>query len=202
MTQYGKERAVLMLWRAEVAQLARLATELLHEVCNEAGLADPRLTDEQHHTTVATLRLKPALRESVQLLISPQQRRQGCRRMERLGAAAVNRGRDLPGRNLLGETLHCKGSQILAIEQAVDLPVRRGIDHKGARPGSALQAGGEIRRSPDCRRLPNSARSNESAHDYQTGGDPYSNLERRRSGRRFGDSLDDSQGSTDSLFGI
>jgi hypothetical protein len=50
--------------------------------------------------------------------------------------------------------------------------------------------------------LPNSARSSGSAHDCQTGGDPYSNLERRRSGRRFGDSLDDSQGSTDSLFGI
>ena len=63
-----------MLWRAEVAQLMRLATETLHEGYNKPGFAYPRLADEQHHTTLATLRLKPALRESAQLLISSQQR--------------------------------------------------------------------------------------------------------------------------------
>ena len=49
------------------------AIEPVHEVHNKPGFADPWLTDEQHHTTRATLRLKPALRESVQLRISAQQ---------------------------------------------------------------------------------------------------------------------------------
>jgi hypothetical protein len=64
MAEYGEERAVLMLWRAEVAQLVRLAAEPLCERCNKPGFADSWLTDEQHHTTLATLRLKPELRES------------------------------------------------------------------------------------------------------------------------------------------
>ena len=41
-----------MLWRAEVAQLVRLAAEPLHERPNKPGLADPWLTDEAHHTTL------------------------------------------------------------------------------------------------------------------------------------------------------
>jgi hypothetical protein len=138
MAQYGEERAVLMLWRAEVAQLMRLATETLHEGYNEPGFAYPWLTGEQHHATLATLRLKPALRESAQLLISSQQRHQGYRRMERFGAAAVSRSRNLPSRNLLGESLQIKGSEILARKQATDLPARRSIDHQAARPSSGL----------------------------------------------------------------
>jgi hypothetical protein len=45
-------------------------------------------------------------------------------------------------------------------------------------------------------------RSDWFAHDHQTGSDPYSNLKRRCSNRRFSDSLDYSQGSTNSLLGI
>jgi hypothetical protein len=50
--------------------------------------------------------------------------------------------------------------------------------------------------------LPGLARSDWFAHDYQTGSDPDSNLTRRRSNRRFSDSLDYSQGSANSLLSI
>src|ERR1700722_3484115 len=99
-----------MLRRAEVAKLVRLTTETLHEGYNKPGFADPRLTGEQYHAPLATLRLEPALREVAQLLISSQQRHQGCRRMERFGAAAVSRSRHLPSRNLLSESPQIKGS--------------------------------------------------------------------------------------------
>ena len=58
--------------------------------------------------------------------------------MERFGAAAVSRSRNLPGRNLLGKSLQIKGPEILALKQATDLPARRSIDHQAARPGSGL----------------------------------------------------------------
>jgi hypothetical protein len=50
--------------------------------------------------------------------------------------------------------------------------------------------------------LPGFAYSDRFAHDHQTRSDPYPNLKRRRSDRRFSDSLDYSQGSTNSLLGI
>jgi hypothetical protein len=50
--------------------------------------------------------------------------------------------------------------------------------------------------------LPGFARSDWFAHNYQTGSDPYPNLKRRCSDRRFSDGLDYSQGSTNSLLGI
>jgi hypothetical protein len=122
--------------------------------------------------------------------------------MERFGAAAVSRSRHLPSRNLLRKSLQIKGSEILALKQVAYLPACRSIDHQAARPGDALQAGSEVRRSPYCRLLPRFAPSDWFSHDDQTGSDPYSHLQRRRSDRPFSDRLDHSQGSTNSLFGI
>ena len=69
------ERAVLMVRRAEIAQPSvRFGGDPLGQRLGEAGLADTRLGGNQHHPSVARLRLRPAAEQQLHFLVAADQR--------------------------------------------------------------------------------------------------------------------------------
>src|SRR5262245_51722198 len=75
-----------MVWRAEKAKPSmRLCTKpVLHSLC-DAGLADTRLTRDQHYRAVASFRPCPTPHQELDLLLATNQRR--GRRAQRLETA-------------------------------------------------------------------------------------------------------------------
>ena len=70
------ECAVLMMRRTEIAQPGvRLADEPLHEGLSDARFSDPGLAADQHDLPVATVGLRPAAQQQVDLLVPADQRR-------------------------------------------------------------------------------------------------------------------------------
>ena len=59
----------------------------------------------------------------------------------------------MPGRHRLRQALQCDGAELLAVEQAADLPPCGCIDHHLTWPGEALQPGRPVRCLADCRLL-------------------------------------------------
>ena len=54
-----------------------------------------------------------------------------------------------PCRHRRRQTFEFDRAEVLALEQAADLPAGRRVDHHLIRPGEALQACGEVRRFAD-----------------------------------------------------
>src|ERR1700693_4438876 len=73
------ERAVLVVRGAEIANAgARLVLDLLLQGGGETGLADAWLAREQHHLTFPTFHPLPLAPQQVDLLITPDERREHC----------------------------------------------------------------------------------------------------------------------------
>ena len=74
------ERAVSVLWRAEVAQPhVRLGSEAFKQRGGESRFADPSLAREQHHLAFAGLRLRPAAQQQFEFFFPPDKVRQAAR---------------------------------------------------------------------------------------------------------------------------
>ena len=147
------ERAVLMVRRAEIAQPnVRFSGDPLSQRLRKAGLAHARFSGNQHHPSVPGLRLRPAAEQQFHLLVAADQRcGAGTQRLE-LADRAVFR-HDVPGRHRHGQTFEFDRAEILALEQAADLPAGGRVDHNLIWAGEALQAGCEVRRLADRRLL-------------------------------------------------
>src|SRR6516162_1856968 len=71
----GVERAVLIVRRAKIANSGVwLGLDALRQCLGQARLADARLAGDQHHPPCAELRLLPAPRQEVELLVAADQR--------------------------------------------------------------------------------------------------------------------------------
>ncbi len=118
----------------------------------EAGLAHARFGGDQHHPSAARLRLRPAAEQQLHLLVAADQGRgAGTQRFELADRAILRQ--DLPRRHRRRQTFEFDGAEVLALEQAADLPPGGGIDHHLTRAGKALQAGSQVRRLTDRRLL-------------------------------------------------
>ena len=68
----GVQRAVGVLWRAEIAQSRmRLRSNAFQHCSRQSRLADTRLARDQHHLAVAGLCLQPAPHQQFEFFVSP-----------------------------------------------------------------------------------------------------------------------------------
>ena len=86
-------------------------------------------------------------------------------------------GQHLPGRHRRRQTFEFDRAEVLALEQAADLPPCGRVDHHLIRPGEALQACGEVRRLADRRLLARITGANRLADDHQSRCDANPNME-------------------------
>ena len=142
-----------MVRRAEIAQPGvRFGGDPLGQRLGEAGLADARLSGNQHHPSVAGLCLRPAAEQQIHLLVAADQRRgAGAQRLE-LAERAVFR-QYLPCRHRYRQTFEFDRAEVLALEQAADLPPCGSVDHHltQARRGPAgVPRGSAFHRPPSA----------------------------------------------------
>src|SRR5262249_28644530 len=115
------ECAISVVRRAEIAQAGvRLARDPLLQGGTEAGLANARLARKQHHAAFASFRAMPLAQQEVDLLLTPDERREH-RPMQRLepafdGALANH----LVGVDRPRKALHLDGTEIAAFEEIAD----------------------------------------------------------------------------------
>ena len=188
------ERAVLVMRRAEIAQAGmRLGSDVLGKRRGEPRLADARLAGNQHHASLAALRLLPAAQQQLDFLLAPDERR--LARAQGLEAAQHRRSRqDPPGALRLGEAGKRLRAEICELEQPADLPARRFADDQRIGCGQRLQPGGEVRRLADDAALLCRALADQIADHGEAGGDaePHPQI---LSCRQSADRLDHRQAS-------
>ena len=169
----------------------------------QAGLADARLTGQQHYLATTQFRLLPGTPQRRQFRLAADDRPQIRRGAGAKAAFAELPPQDAEQRYRLVMTLEP------ALADAVDHKARpqqspgRFGDHDLARTGGLLQAGREIRGGTDHRMLLRRAFSHQVADDDQPGGDPDAagQLPANRTCQP-GDSLGDGKGGSDRPFGI
>ena len=169
--ELGDERiecAVLMMRRAEITKAGvELASDLLGKCRGEPRLADARLAGDQHHPSLAGLRLLPATDQQLQLLGAADERhRPRAQCLEAAHNSAL--AQYLPSRDRRGHALKFDLAEIPIVEQVAGQPAGTGGDHDGVGLGQDLQASGEIWRITGDIVLDDFA-----ADDHQPGGDPH-----------------------------
>ena len=200
------QRALGVIGRAVVVQpRARLAAQPRLQRVGQPRLADARLALDQHHAARAVAGLAPAAQQQVQLLLAPDQSGEAFR-PQRLEAAAALAFRQHPPRpHPFGAALERLQAEVLAGEQAADLPPGRRVDHDGARPGQGLQPGRAVGRvAHHGVRLPR-AGVRHVAHHHKAAGDAHAGLQ--RAGRPGGavqpiDALHDGQAGAGGALGV
>ena len=110
----GPERAVHVVGRALEAQgLHTLRLEPLAQRVQDAALADPGFTRQQHHLAFAVLRLRPTAQQQIQFLFAAHQRRH--RANAAIGIEATFRRQGTlhpPGVNRFGDPFQVVFAQI------------------------------------------------------------------------------------------
>src|SRR6516164_585207 len=169
----------------------RLGLDALRQRGGQARLADPWLAGDQHHPPFAGLRLLPAPRQEVELLVAADQR---CGpRTQGLKAADDPALADhVPGALWFGKTGERLGPEILDLEQRANLSPRAVGNDQGARPGQRLQAGGEVWRLADHVALLRRTRSDQIANHDEAAGDANPHVQRLWCGEPA-DGVDDRQ---------
>ena len=167
-----------MVRRAEIAQPSvRFGGDPLGQRLGEAGLAHARFGGNQHHPSVAGLRLRPAAEQQLHFLVAADQRRGAGTQCLELAERAVF-GQYLPCRHRRRQTFEFDRAEVLALEQAADLPPGGRVDHHLIRPGEALQACREVRRLADRRLLARITGANRLADDHKSRCDANADMER------------------------
>ena len=130
----------------------RFGEDPLGQRLGETGLAHARFGGNQHHPSVAALRLRPAPEQQLHFLIAADQ---GCDARTQCLKTALkfSLAQHLPRRHRNRETFEFDRAEVPALEQAADLPPCRHVDHHLIRPRKALQACSEVRGLTDRRLL-------------------------------------------------
>src|SRR5262245_53431871 len=147
-----------MVGRALVTQArVRSAGDALGESCRNAGLADPRLTRDQHDLPFALPGAALALQQEIQLGLAADEIGQ-LRHTDSLEAAlGIRYAFDRPRRDRLGNTPDPVPAKIPQTEQVTEQPARGGGGDDRPRLGQGLEAGCNIWRVADYGVLPQRA---------------------------------------------
>lgn len=126
----------------------RLGAQSLFQRGRQAGLANPRLPRQHHRLAFSCASLLPALKQKLEFLGSPHQRRRdGVQRIE--ASLGISLAGDAPGGNRGGEALELLKTEVDHLEQPCNQPLRAVSDHDGAWLGKGLQASRGVRRVAD-----------------------------------------------------
>src|SRR6516165_2635719 len=112
----------------------RLGLDMLRHGRGQARFTDARLAGDQHHPSLAQLRLLPAPRQEVELLVAADERR-GPRTQCLKAADDPALADHTPGTLWLAKTGERLRPEILQLEQHADLSPGAVGNDQGARPG-------------------------------------------------------------------
>jgi hypothetical protein len=198
-----KQRAVLVMGRAEIAQAEmRLGVEALLQCRRDARLAEAGFAGDHHDLAVTSLSARPAAQQQIDFLVAADQRRQ--RRSPQCLEPALDGARPQypPRRHRRGNALHFDGAEIAVLEEITDQPPCAGGDDDRARLGQGLQPGGEVGRLADDRLLLRRSLADQIADDHQPGGDADARLQLDGFDIEANDGLDQTEPCSDRAFGI
>ncbi len=111
-------------------------------------------------------------------------------------------GQHLPCRHRRRQTFELDRAEVLALEQAADLPAGGRVDHHLIRPGEALQACREVRRLTDRRLLARITGADRLADDHESRCDANANLQRFAAHGCRADRGGNSEAGTHGAFGV
>ncbi len=145
----GPERAVHVVGRALEAQgLHALRFEPLAKRAQNAALADPGFTRQQHHLAFAVPRLRPPAQQQIQFLVAAHQRRHRTNAVTGIEAAFRHQGTlHPPGVNRFGDPFQVMFAKIAQFERVTDQSTGRGGDNDLIGDRQSLQTRGEIGRA-------------------------------------------------------
>ena len=143
------EGAVHVVGRALEAQgLHALRFEPLAQRAQDAALADPGFTRQQHHLAFAVLRLRPPAKQQIQFLFAAHQRRQRATAAIGIEAAFRHQGTlHPPGVNRFGDPFQVMFAKIGQFKRVADQATGRGGDDDLVGGGQSLQTRGQIGRA-------------------------------------------------------
>ena len=138
-----------MVGGTEIAQPGvRLGAQSLFQRGSQPRLADARFTRQQDRLALSCPSLLPALKQKLEFLGSPDQRRRNA--MQRIKAPLrIGLAGDAPGGDGSCEALELLVAEIDHVKQSDDQPVRAASDHDGVRLGQGLQACRKVGRFAD-----------------------------------------------------
>ena len=149
LSMIGPEGAVHVVGRALEAQgLHALRFEPLAQRAQDAALADPGFTRQQHHLAFAVLRLRPPAQQQIQFLVAAHQRRQ--RAAAAIGVEAAFRHQGTlhpPGVNRFRDPFQVMFAKIGQFKRIADQATGRGGDDDLVGGGQSLQTRGQIGRA-------------------------------------------------------
>ena len=145
----GPEGAVHIVGRAlEAQRLHALRFQPLAQRAQDAALADPGFTRQQHHLAFAVLRLRPSAKQQIQFLFAAHQRRQRTTAAIGIEAAFRHQGAlHPPGVNRFGDPFQVMFAEIGQFKRIADQSTGRGGDDNLIGGGQSLQTRGEIGRA-------------------------------------------------------
>src|SRR5262245_49022798 len=166
-----------MMGRTEIAQRdVRLILDPLAQRERNVRLADPWLTRQEHHPTFTLRGVSPPAQQQLDLLFTPEQRRQ-LGLVHRLEAALhAARSQHLPNLYRLRPALQRDRAEIAVIEVPPSEPARARTNQHGPWLRQRLQARGEVRRLTNDGLLRRSFINEKLAHDDSAGCDANANL--------------------------
>ena len=152
------------------------AGQVLAQLANQTGFADPRLARDQRHLTLTSPGAGPAIPKNCQLGATPDEGTERGHPQRLESALRRTRAEDGPCLHWVREPLEPVASKILKLEQATEQLSGARSDHNRARRGESLKPRSNVGRVPDyCLFLRRSFANEVTNHD-QAGGnaDPRS----------------------------
>ena len=145
----GPEGAVHVVGRAlEAQRLHALRLEPLAQRAQDAALADPGFTRQQHHLAFAVPRLRPPAKQQIHFVLAAHQRRQRTSAMTGIEAAFRHQGTlHPPGVNRFGNPFQVMFAEIGQFKRAADQATGRGGDDDLVGGGQSLQTRRQIGRA-------------------------------------------------------
>ena len=193
-----KQRVVLMIRRAEIPQVVMsLSGKSLLQRGQQTRLADPCLTGQEHHATIARDRLPPLTQQEFQLLVAAHDRclRAGEERLRPTG----KRGLPVHAPDPLNraEAFQVDRPEVLHFEQRAGLRMRGITHHNRVGRRERLQPGGQMHGFADRHQLPCRAGTHEvtDQHKAARDADTYRQLLRKSC-------IDDRQARPDGALGM
>ena len=198
----GPEGAVDVVGRAlEAQRLHALHFEPLAQRAQDAALADPGFTRQQHHLAFAIPCLRPPAKQQIKFLVAAHQRRQRLTAATGVEAALRHQGTlHPPGVNRFGDAFQVVFAQIGQFKRVADQATGRGGDDNLVGGGQSLQTRGQIGRAAH-RQLRLVPRTGRFANDDRAGGDADTDRQVLGGGGPL-DGMNDLQGRPHGALGV